>query len=270
MTSGSAMVAAPTRMAPSTAALSQHVTAHHTSAPRLFPQREISPQLCGRATSPRPSPFHGEGGAAAPEGAPSLRNGERRGEDSTSTGEGGRGSVPLHGDGYVSEVLKMEPLLRRVVNQYARQPSDASDLLQEVYVKLFGRAGKRSPPVRNFEAFCFQVARNVALDWWRKRQNSVLDYIPEPEEVEVVDCDTDTIRIASCEQELEKLVRAIGRLPPRRRRVFTLRKVYGLSQKEISQQLQISENTVEQHIVQAVRFVAAAVTDLSLQPNWHR
>jgi RNA polymerase sigma-70 factor (ECF subfamily) len=35
--------------------------------------------------------------------------------------------------------------------------------------------------------------------------------------------------------------------------VFTLRKVYGFSQKEIAERLQISENTVEQHLTKAAR-----------------
>ena len=37
-------------------------------------------------------------------------------------------------------------------------------------------------------------------------------------------------------------------LPARCRQVFTLRKVYGLSQKEIAAELKISENTVESHL----------------------
>jgi RNA polymerase sigma-70 factor (ECF subfamily) len=41
------------------------------------------------------------------------------------------------------------------------------------------------------------------------------------------------------------LIAAIQSLPERCRQVFTLRKIYGLSQKEIAQKLSISENTVE-------------------------
>ena len=45
-------------------------------------------------------------------------------------------------------------------------------------------------------------------------------------------------------QELELLTQAIQSLPDRCRRIFTLRKVYGLSQADIAQRLGISENTV--------------------------
>ncbi len=49
-------------------------------------------------------------------------------------------------------------------------------------------------------------------------------------------------------QELALLAAAVEQLPARCRQVFTLRKVYGFSQKEIAERLQISENTVEQHL----------------------
>lgn len=46
-------------------------------------------------------------------------------------------------------------------------------------------------------------------------------------------------------QELELLTQAIQSLPARCRQVLTLRKLYGLSQKEVAAQLGISEHTVE-------------------------
>jgi RNA polymerase sigma factor (sigma-70 family) len=55
------------------------------------------------------------------------------------------------------------------------------------------------------------------------------------------------------------LTRAVARLPARCRQVFTLRKVYGLSQKEIAASLSISENTVEQHLAKGVRLCTAAL-----------
>jgi RNA polymerase sigma-70 factor (ECF subfamily) len=57
------------------------------------------------------------------------------------------------------------------------------------------------------------------------------------------------------------LVEAIQGLPDRCRQVFTLRKVYGYSQKEIALRMNISENTVEQHLTKAARRCAQALFD---------
>jgi len=55
------------------------------------------------------------------------------------------------------------------------------------------------------------------------------------------------------------LTQAVASLPARCRQVFTLRKVYGLSQKEIAAELKISENTVEQHLAKGTRLCSAAL-----------
>lgn len=54
-------------------------------------------------------------------------------------------------------------------------------------------------------------------------------------------------------QELELLTQAIQSLPERCRQVLTLRKIYGLSQKEIAAQLGISEHTVEAQVGNGMR-----------------
>jgi RNA polymerase sigma factor (sigma-70 family) len=54
-------------------------------------------------------------------------------------------------------------------------------------------------------------------------------------------------------QELELLTLAIQSLPQRCRQVLTLRRLYGLSQKEIAALLGISENTVEGQVTIGVR-----------------
>jgi RNA polymerase sigma factor (sigma-70 family) len=54
-------------------------------------------------------------------------------------------------------------------------------------------------------------------------------------------------------QELEILTEAIQSLPDRCRQIFTLRKVYGLSQAEIAQRLGVSENTISTQLKIGVR-----------------
>jgi RNA polymerase sigma factor (sigma-70 family) len=46
-------------------------------------------------------------------------------------------------------------------------------------------------------------------------------------------------------EDFQVLIRAIQSLPDRCRQVVTLRKIYGLSQKEVAERLGISEHTVE-------------------------
>lgn len=56
--------------------------------------------------------------------------------------------------------------------------------------------------------------------------------------------------------------RAVRTLPPQCRRVFVLRKVYGLTQHEIAAYLRISESTVEKHVAKGLLMCKASMTDM--------
>ena len=79
------------------------------------------------------------------------------------------------------------------------------------------------------------------------------------EALDVLDENEQIDEIVNSHQELEVLVGAIQGLPDRCRQVFTLRKVYGYSQREIAVRMNISENTVEQHLTRAARRCAEAL-----------
>ncbi len=63
--------------------------------------------------------------------------------------------------------------------------------------------------------------------------------------------------IGNRNEELEILREAMHALPTRCRQVFTLRKLYGLSHRDIAAQLGISEKTVEEQVNRAMRRCAA-------------
>jgi RNA polymerase sigma-70 factor (ECF subfamily) len=69
---------------------------------------------------------------------------------------------------------------------------------------------------------------------------------------------------AAHNQELELLTQAIQSLPDRCRQVLTLRKIYGLSQKEIASELGIAEHTVEAQVANGMRRCAEFFTRFDL------
>ena len=62
--------------------------------------------------------------------------------------------------------------------------------------------------------------------------------------------------IVGTKLDLEVLTEAIQSLPDRCRQVLTLRKIYGLSQREIAERLGISEHTVEAQVANGMKRVA--------------
>ena len=95
-------------------------------------------------------------------------------------------------------------------------------------------------------AFLFATARNLVLGRLRHERVSGGAYaLAETELQNVMDEAADVPHAVAHAQELELLTHAIQSLPTRCRQIVTLRKIYGLSQKEVAAQLGISEHTVE-------------------------
>ena len=83
-------------------------------------------------------------------------------------------------------------------------------------------------------------------------------------DVEVLDIaheDVGPERRLSGREEIERVRQIMAKLPPKCREAFELRKFGELSQREIAQRMQLSESTVEKHLVKALRLVMSALQE---------
>jgi RNA polymerase sigma-70 factor (ECF subfamily) len=168
-------------------------------------------------------------------------------------------------DRYLVASLEFEGVLRACLYRYVRNSADVDELLQETYTNLLAAGSTPNrEEIRSIRAFALTVARNVALSWLRHRQVVPIELVADLESLELLDERGQVEEIVNTHQELALLTAAVARLPTRCRQVFTLRKVYGLSQKEIAAELNISENTVEQHLAKGMRLCSAALADSPL------
>ncbi|MBM3852262.1 MAG: RNA polymerase sigma factor [Verrucomicrobia bacterium] len=152
---------------------------------------------------------------------------------------------------FADQVLPLEPLLRAWLHRRFPKLTDVDDLVQESYARLLrAHAGGQ---VRNVRNYLFATARNAALDLFRRERVIRTEPIGENLVPFVLEVEPDATERIGRQEELEILREAIQALPTRCRRVFTLRKLYGLSHREITQQMGISQRTVEAQIDKAMR-----------------
>lgn len=152
---------------------------------------------------------------------------------------------------FVDEVLPHEADLRRWLG--ARFPSvgDVDDIIQEALSRLL--RAHQSGPVANPRAFLFVVARNFALNQLRRLGRDHPGGTDDIDPLSVVDTVNSPLESMVQHEELHHLTEAIQSLPARCRQVLTLRKIYGFSQKEVAERLEISVNTVEVQSVIGLR-----------------
>jgi RNA polymerase sigma factor (sigma-70 family) len=152
---------------------------------------------------------------------------------------------------FAEQVQPHEPMLRAWLRGRFPSERDLDDLVQETFARLL--KAHAASPIANPKAFLFATARNLALDRLRRRQLVCLEPLAEIAESSVLDDRLGVSEALGRQQELELLTQAIQSLPERCRQVLTLRKIYGLSQKEIAAQLGITEHTVEAQVGNGVR-----------------
>jgi RNA polymerase sigma factor (sigma-70 family) len=161
--------------------------------------------------------------------------------------------MPREEDDYVDEILRLEKPLRAFLHRFAPQSADLDDLLQETYSHLFRLSPERRRAVQNLHAFVIASARNVAMDWIRHRQVVSIESLDDLGSLPLIDAAAELDEIVHTHQQLTRIAEGIGRLPERCRQVFTLRRIYGLSQKEIARKFGISEGAVEQLLIRSMR-----------------
>jgi RNA polymerase sigma-70 factor (ECF subfamily) len=126
---------------------------------------------------------------------------------------------------------------------------DVDDLVQESFLRVWLRQTQQ--PIASVRAFLFKVARHLALNSLRHERASPFLSVTETAASRVIEDRAGPAEQACTDEELALLFAAIDALPARCREVYILRKLRGLSQKQIAEQLGISEQTVETQIVRA-------------------
>ena len=152
-----------------------------------------------------------------------------------------------HGRWFAQELQPHESVLRAWLKNRFPSGLDIDDIVQEAYICTLRVKDQRDQESRELEsprAFLFGVARNLALKSMRSRRVRGDDAVVEINQLEVLDEREDVQEIVSRDQELNLLTSAIQALPDRCRQIFTLRKVYGMTPREISKELGISTRTV--------------------------
>jgi RNA polymerase sigma-70 factor (ECF subfamily) len=129
---------------------------------------------------------------------------------------------------------------------------DAEEVVQEVFYKVW-KSKRLLKEDMSFKAFVFTVARNHIYNLLSKRvsetayQNYSTGAIQNQN-----NCTEDSYNF----QELENIVQQmVEKMPDKRKKVFTMSRYDGLTNKEIANQLNLSLSTVENHLNKALKML---------------
>jgi RNA polymerase sigma-70 factor (ECF subfamily) len=155
---------------------------------------------------------------------------------------------------FVREVLPLEAMLMHFLHQNWRNKAEIEDLRLDVYAQVLEAAKNEIP--EKAKAFLITTARNLLIDRIRHNQVVPIDAVNDLDELNIAFDQPGPDRTAIARDVLRRLQAAIEMLPPRAREAVLLRRVEGLSRREIAERMGVSENTVSDHITAGMRTLA--------------
>lgn len=136
--------------------------------------------------------------------------------------------------------------LKRFLSRMLSNPHDVEDVVQETFIRA--HLAERNSQIKQPKSYLFKIARNVALNQFRQDMRKPTDFIEDyhPSSVSLHEGTLEDEVLA--QEKFEILCGAIATLPPQCRKVYLMRRVYGMSYKDIASALHLSVKTIEKHL----------------------
>ena len=129
-------------------------------------------------------------------------------------------------------LLPLYPRLQRVALRMLGNVEDAEDMVQEVYMKLWGKR-EELPDVQNMEAYCVALTKNMCIDRLRLAEVDRVDVDDVPLSLAAVD---DVASQLERQDAVEQVKLIIETLPEKQQQVITLRDIRDCTFEEIEEQ----------------------------------
>ena len=141
--------------------------------------------------------------------------------------------------------------LLQYLRHRVRSESDAHDIAQETYLRLLRY--RENQDLDSLKALLFRIAGNLVVMRARKaRAQHWADHRPLDEEPELTCGDPSQEQRLAGEQQLDRLMAVIQRLPVKCQQVFVLSRFHDMTYLQIANRCGISIKMVEKHIAKAL------------------
>ncbi|MEC5144512.1 RNA polymerase sigma-70 factor [Chitinophaga sp. 212800010-3] len=133
----------------------------------------------------------------------------------------------------------------------------AEEIASDVFMNIW-KHRERLLQVENLRVYLYVSAKNIALNYLNKQartQHFSLDELSV--DIGVSHVTPEQIFISG--EMVKRIEAAVNALPPKRKMIFKLIREDGLKYKEVAQILDISVNTIDVHMAQALKKISEAI-----------
>jgi RNA polymerase sigma-70 factor (ECF subfamily) len=156
-------------------------------------------------------------------------------------------------------VMPHEGKVRAWLARSRVQREDIDDVIQEAYCRL--SALEDVEGIDRPDAYFFSIARNLLASNLRRAKIVPMETVAEIDALAPFDETPSPERQAAGRIELARVRQLVDTLPERCRRIFELRKIEGLPQRDIAARLGVSESIVENDGAKGVQLILARLRE---------
>lgn len=140
---------------------------------------------------------------------------------------------------------------------FLRNKEVAEEIVSDVFVKIWNNRSEFGK-IKNLKSYLFISVKNGCLSYLRKTKNEKIISLDEYNDFHFLPVEGPENEYIDNEI-INQIYKAIEKLPPKCRLAFTLAKINGLKHREIAEFMEISEKTVNNHIVSAIKKISEAL-----------
>jgi RNA polymerase sigma factor (sigma-70 family) len=163
---------------------------------------------------------------------------------------------------------RYQPLISRFVCGMLRDPARCEDIAQEAFLSALRRMRATDAEI-NFKPWIYQIARNAAIDSYRRNNHAVEvsmdadDGLRASDRTRLVGAENSPDAALVTKERLDHLQGAFDELSDVHTRVLVMRELEGMSYREIGQKLDLTRPAVESALFRARRRLETEYEELS-------
>jgi len=150
-------------------------------------------------------------------------------------------------------VLPHEGLLRTLLRRTRIHDLDIEDIIQETYTRILSQPSLEA--IAYPKQYALMTAKMIVIDHLRRSRVISFAAAGSAELFDVVEPCANAEERLQYQEQVIAVADALSKLPKLRRQIVVMRRIEGLSQKDVASRLGISEKTVEKHMAEAVRLL---------------
>lgn len=161
------------------------------------------------------------------------------------------------------EITSDELLLFAV--SFLRNREVAEEVVSDVFIRIWQNKSELET-IKNLRSYLFISVKNGCLSHLRKSGKEKIISIDEFSDFHFIPVDGPENDIIE-KETLDQIYEVIEKLPPKCKMAFTLAKINGLKYKEIADVMGVSEKTVNNHLVSAIKRITENLSVKAISEN---